>query len=162
MKGAGRKWLSERIGTMPMVALKRDHVVGIRDALTRAVLADEISAKRAMNVWSDLVAAPFSRAFTDDDPRCSAVIVGAACANPALRIKPPVTKAQLDQDKRERQPLYPHEFARLMQCTAVPREAKRIYALAVYLCCRAQVAGHHVGLPCDASSRHCFTSSIAW
>jgi hypothetical protein len=32
MTGAGRKWLSERIGTVPMVALKRDHVVGIRDA----------------------------------------------------------------------------------------------------------------------------------
>ena len=138
MKGAGRKWLSDAIGTVPMTSLKREHVVGIRDALTRAVLAEEISAKRAMNVWSDLVAAPFSRAFTDDDPRYSAVVVGPASANPATGIKPPVTKAQLDEDKRERQPLYPHEFTQLMACPDVPRAAKRIYALAVFLYCRPQ------------------------
>ncbi|CAN5839155.1 hypothetical protein BH11MYX4_BH11MYX4_23840 [soil metagenome] len=138
MKGAGRKWLSDAIGTLPVVAIKREHVVGIRDGLTKAVLAGEITAKRAMNIWSDLVSAPFSRAFTDDDPRYSAVCVGPASANPAAGIKPPVTKAQLDEDKRERQPLYPHEFAQLMACPDVPREAKQIYALAVFLYCRPQ------------------------
>lgn len=138
MKGAGRKWLSDRIGSTPMGALKREQVVGIRDALTRAVLEDRISAKRAMNVWSDLVVAPFSRAFTDDDPRYSAVRVGPASSNPSIGIKPPVTKEQLDADRRARQPMYPHEFAQLMQSDAVPRDAKRIYALAVFLYCRPQ------------------------
>jgi integrase len=138
MKGAGRKWLSDRIGMKPMTSIRREDVVAIRDGLTRAVLASEITAKRAMNIWSDLVSAPFSRAFTDDDPRYSAVRMGPASANPATGIKPPVTKAQLDEDARARQPMYPHEFAQLMACAAVPPAAKRIYALAVFLYARPQ------------------------
>lgn len=138
MNGMARKWVATRIGTTPMLEVKREQIVAVRDALTRAVLDEEISAKRAMNVWSDIVVAPFKRGFTDDDPRYSSVRVGPAIANPSLGIKPPVTKKELDEGKRDRQPMYPHEFAQLMACAEVPREARRIYALAAYLYCRPQ------------------------
>lgn len=138
MKGAGRKWVSDRIGATPMTALTREQIVGVRDDLTRAVQVKEISAKRAMNVWSDLIAAPFSRAFTDDDPRYSAVRVGPAASNPAMGIKPPVTKAQLDEDKRERQGMHPNEFLLFITCVAIPVVARRIAAIALYLYCRPQ------------------------
>lgn len=138
MKGAAAKWVGARIGTTAMVSVRREQIIAIRDAMTAAVLADEISAKRALNMWSDLVVAPFSRAFTDDDPRYSAVCVGPASANPAAGVKPPVTKEQLDEDRRERQPLYPSEFARVMACEQIPVDARRIYALATFLYCRPQ------------------------
>ena len=86
-----------------------------------------------MNMWSDIIVAPFSRAFTDDDPRYSSVRVGPSSANPVTSVKPPVTKDQLGEDRRERQPMYPHEFARLMACDAISIDARRLYALATYL-----------------------------
>lgn len=138
MSGASRQWIAPTMGTVPMTALRREHVVQVRDGLTRAVLAEKVSSKRAMNVWSACVVAPMSRAFHDDDPRYTEVRVGPADANPAIGIKPPVTKQQLDEDRRERQPLYPTEFVQLMSCPRVPLAAKRIYAVATFLYTRPQ------------------------
>ena len=138
MKGTAAKWVGARLGTSPMAAIRREQIVAVRDALTRAVLAGEITAKRAMNIWSDIVIAPFSRAFTDDDPRYSTVRIGPASANPTAGVKPPVTKEQLDEDRRERQPMYPHEFVRLLETAAIPIAARRIYVVATYLYVRPQ------------------------
>lgn len=138
MKSAGETWIGSRFGTTPMGATTREQIVAIRDAMTKAVLEKKISAKRAMNLWSGLVVAPFSRAFSDDDPRYSSVRVGPASANPTINIKPPVTKEDLDEDRRERQPLYPHEWLRMLHSPDVPLDAKRIYALALYLYPRPQ------------------------
>ena len=138
MRGAARKWVGDRLGATPMLAIRREDIIGVRDAMTAAVLAEEISAKRAMNLWSDLVTSPHSRAFTDDDPRYSSVRVGPASANPATNVKPPVTKEQLDADRRDRQPIYPHEFAKLVACREISIEARRIYVLATYLYLRPQ------------------------
>jgi integrase len=49
-----------------------------------------------------------------------------------------VTTEELNQDRRERQPLYPHEFLRLAHCSAVPCDARRLYVVATYLYCRPQ------------------------
>lgn len=138
MHGSSEAWVAPKIGTLPMSAIRREHVVAIRDELTRASLTDKLSAKRAMNIWSDVVVAPFSRAFHDDDPRYGSVRVGPANANPCLGVKPPVTKAQLDEDRRERQPMYPYEFVQVLACAEIPRAARRIYVLAAYLYCRPQ------------------------
>ena len=138
MPGAWNRWLSPVIGPLRLASVTREHVIRIRDSLTRAVHDGQISAKRAMNLWSDLIVAPLSRAFTDDDPRYSSVRVGPANANPAAGVKPPVTKEQLDEDRRERQPMHPHEFVRLLACGAIPVEALRIYVLATYLYLRPQ------------------------
>lgn len=69
MKGAAKKWIADRVGDTPVSSFKREDVVGIRDALTAAVQAGEMSAKRSMNIWGDIVTAPLSRAFSDDDPQ---------------------------------------------------------------------------------------------
>jgi integrase len=138
MRGAWSKRIAPFIGTTPIRGVRREHIVAIRDSLTKAVLAEEITAKRALNIWSDLVVAPMKRAFTDDDPRYADVRVGPAAANPTIGIKPPVTTEELNEDKRERQPLYPHEFAQVIRCAAVPCEARRLYVVATYLYCRPQ------------------------
>ncbi len=138
MSGTWARRVAPFLGTLPIATVKPAHIKAVRDALTAAVVSGEIGAKRAMNLWSELVVAPFSRAFTDDDPQYATVHVGPASANPAASIKPPVTKAQLDEDRRERQPMYPHEFAQIMNSAAIPVEARRIYALAAFLYTRPQ------------------------
>jgi hypothetical protein len=67
-------WLAA-LDRQPMASVTREQIVTIRDGMTAAVLARKISAKRAMNMGSDFVVAPFSSAFTDDDPRYSGVRV---------------------------------------------------------------------------------------
>ncbi len=138
MKGAAKKWIADRVGDTPVSSFKRDDVVGIRDALTAAVQAGEMSAKRAMNIWGDIITAPLSRAFSDDDPQYASVRVGPAVSNPATNVKPPVTKEQLDATSRDRQPMFPREFLRLIACTEIPVIARQIYALATYLYLRPQ------------------------
>lgn len=49
-----------------------------------------------------------------------------------------VSKEQLDEDRRERQPMYPHEFVSVMNCAGIPIAARRIYVLATYLYLRPQ------------------------
>ncbi len=138
MAGAWERWLAQEVGAKPLSAVTREQIIRVRDALTRAVERGEISAKRVLNIWSDIVKAPFSRAFTDDDPRYSSVRVGPESANPAVGVKPPVTKEQLDNARRERQPLFPNEFIRLLNAENVPVVARRIYVIATYLFARPQ------------------------
>ncbi|HEY5376277.1 MAG TPA: hypothetical protein VIK01_21500 [Polyangiaceae bacterium] len=52
--------------------------------------------------------------------------------NPCVGIAPP----DID-DAKELQWLYPDEFLQLLSCERVPLEARRLYALAVYLFVRA-------------------------
>lgn len=138
MPGAWKRWLGDVIGTLPMKEVTRAHIIKVRNALTAAVEKDEISAKRAMNMWSEIVRAPFSRAFTDDDPRYSGVRVGPETDNPTSGVKPPVTKDQLDGDARERQPLYPYEFLQVLTCRRIPVEDRRKMVVATYSITRPQ------------------------
>jgi len=138
MRGSGEKWVGSKLGSTPMRSLKREDIVRVRDAISAAVLAGEIGAKRAMNIWSDLVVAPFSRGFTDDDPHYAEVRLGPSTSNPAANVKPPVTREQLDADRRERQPMFPREFSQLVSCPEIPIRARRLYVLAAYLYLRPQ------------------------
>lgn len=138
MAGAWERWVGPTIGTIAMADVKRDHIITIRNALTKAVEADEITAKRALNIWSEIVKAPFGRAFHDDDPQYSTLRVGSEATNPAVGVKPPVTKAQLVADRRERQPLYPYEFFQLITCAEIPVEDRRSIVIATYLYSRPQ------------------------
>jgi len=138
MPGAWARWVAGEVGLQPLAKAKREQIVRIRDALTRAFENEEMSAKRTLNIWSDVVKAPFGRAFSDDDPSYSSVRVGPASAKPALGVKPPVTKKQLEESKRERQPMFPREFMKIMTCAAIPIAARRIYALAVFLYIRPE------------------------
>jgi len=113
MFGDWNRYAASYIGTTPPTKVKPEQIIALRNGLTQAA-ATKISAKRAANLWSDLVKAPLSRAFTDDDPRYSSVRVGPASANPALGIKPPVTTAEKAEDSRGRQPLMPSHFRKVL------------------------------------------------
>ena len=126
------RWCSSQIGTKPMATIGIDDVKVIRDSLTRARLDGKIGAKRALNVWSTVVKAPFSRAWTDDDPKYSSVHVGPFAANPATGIKPPVSVSDRADDERERQALEPSEATALLSCESIPVETRRFYAWALF------------------------------
>jgi len=136
-RGMGQ-WLRwcEPLGTTPMAELRRDQVVAVRDAITVAVHRDEISPKRAANLWSELIKAPFSRAFSDDDPKYSTVRVGPANANPATGIKPPVSTKEKQEAAKERQCMMPRTFLLLMQ--HAPVEWARLYAVMAFLYVRPE------------------------
>jgi len=129
--GDWRRNVPEACRAKPLTAWTPDDVKAIRDGLTRLRLDGKLTAKRCMNVWSTVVKAPLSRAFTDDDPKYSSVRVGPAKANPAMAIKPPVSKADEDEDARDRQALEPGEGAALLACSEIAVETRRFYAWAM-------------------------------
>jgi len=130
--GAWALYVEPIIGQKPLSALTPDDVKAIRDGLTKSRLDCKISAKRALNVWSTVVKAPLSRAFTDDDPKYSSVRVGPFSANPAAGIKPPVSNEDVEEDERERQVLEPSEAHALLSCDAIPLDTRRLYAWAMF------------------------------
>ncbi len=126
------RYVAQFIGAKRMAAVTSEDIKAIRDNLTRARLDGKISAKRALNIWSTVVKAPFSRAFTDDDPKYSSVRVGPRAANPAHDgIKPPVSRDDCAEDERERQALEPSEALALLTCAAMSIETRRYYAWAM-------------------------------
>lgn len=130
--GDWKRYVAPTIGTKRMLSVTPEDIKAIRDGLTRARLDGKISAKRALNIWSTVVKAPFSRAFTDDDPKYASVRVGAYAANPAHDgIKPPVSRDDCSEDERERQALEPSEGLALLACDAIPVETRRFYAWAM-------------------------------
>lgn len=150
--GSWDRWAAPHFGTTPMARVKREQVIAMRDALRDAVLRKNvegmggkkrstnglISAKRAANLWSELVLAPFARAFTDDPREYREILVGPASANPSIGLDPPMSSAEREDDKRERQALMPRVFAQLIACEAIPVEWRRLFVAAVYLYLRPE------------------------
>lgn len=132
MTGAWAKYVAPFIGTKPLTSVRREEIVAIRDNLTRARKTGQIGAKRAQNIWGDIVMTPLRRAFTDDDPDYSSVRVGPAAANPALAMKPPVNAEQKEADEKRRQALDPSDFLTLVSCTAIPTMRRRAYAIKAF------------------------------
>ena len=120
------------IGTKPLTLVAAADIKAIRDSLTKRRLAGKMSAKRALNLWSDLVKAPLSRAFSDDDPKYGSVRVGPFAANPALGIKPPASSADRDEDERERQALDAAEALALLSSEGLTLTCRRFYAVAMF------------------------------
>lgn len=129
--GSWALYVEPFVGRKAMTEITAADVKAIRDGLTKARLEGKIAAKRALNVWSTVVKAPLSRAFTDDDPKYSSVRVGPFAANPAAGIKPPVSNEDIAEDERERQALEPAEAHALLACEAIPLDARRLYAWAM-------------------------------
>lgn len=125
------RYVAPFLGNKGMAEITQDDIKAIRDSLTSLRLAGKISAHRAMNVWSTVLTAPFRRAWTDDDPKYKSVRVGPYAANPAIGVKPPVTKDDQHEDERERQPLEAEEARALLSCADVPVEDRRFYAWAM-------------------------------
>jgi integrase len=123
------KWLSPRIGKRPIASITRDEIESIRDALDTEVrkriaggLGVGMSGKSAINIWSVL------RIMFKES-------VGARDRMMRVRAEDPTAghKAPLKTRDRKKTFLYPAEFARLMECRAVPREWCQLYAIACYL-----------------------------
>ena len=98
----------------------------LRDALDTKAQAGELVAKTAFNVWSVWTTAAKAACgqWKKDKSRRSKV----RDDNPCVGVAAP----DRDDDK-ELQWLYPVEFLVLIACVLVPIEARRMYALAVYL-----------------------------
>jgi integrase len=104
----------------------------LRDALDQRARDGKCSQKTVFNAWTvwTTAAKAASGTWKKDKPKALKV----RDANPCVGVAPP----DLDDDK-QLQWLYPDEFLKLMTCSdqAVPLEAKRLYAIAVYLFARA-------------------------
>jgi integrase len=127
-----RRFVADIIGTLPMTGITADHIKAIRDGLTKRRLAGKMSSKRTLNIWSNQIKAPLSRAFSDDDPVYGSLRVGPFASNPALGIKPPSSKADKEEDERERQALDPAETIALLSTESVPLAERRLYPVACY------------------------------
>ena len=132
MKWCWGAWISPEIGSTPIALLSRQKVMALRNELTRAMNEDDVSAKTVTNAWTVLTAA-LARAFSDDCPGWESICVSTTTPNPASGMKPPATADQRDEDKRDRQWLYPREFARLVACEEISLAWRRTHALAAYL-----------------------------
>lgn len=130
--GDWRTYVEPTIGTRTMAAITVADIKAIRDNLTALRLEGKISGKRGMNIWSTVVKAPLSRAFTDDDPKYTSVRVGPFASNPASGIKPPASRADCADDERERQALDPSEAVVLLSCEEIPIDTRRRYAWAMF------------------------------
>ncbi len=102
----------------------------LRDALDAKALEGKASPKTMFNAWTVFTTAAKAAAgqWKKDKPKKLRVRLD----NPCTGIVPP----DMD-DSKELQWLYPDEFLRLVSCALVPLEARRLYALGIYLFVRA-------------------------
>lgn len=127
---AWRKWVSPKIGHMPMALVSTADIETVRDALDVAVAAyeregkgpDRITGKTALEVWSTVTTA-FKAACQAKD-RSFRV----RSDNPCTGVLAP------ERGEPRRKPwIYPREFSALVACEAVPLEWRELYAVAVGL-----------------------------
>jgi integrase len=102
----------------------------LRDALDAKAITGKASPKTMFNAWTVFTTAAKAAGgqWKKDKPKKLRVRVD----NPCLGIAPPDV-----DDAKELQWLYPDELLRLLSCARVPLDARRLYALAVYLFVRA-------------------------
>ncbi len=120
---AYRLWISDQLGTLPMHAVSRDHLIAFSHWLdTKAAEGDDFGGKRARNIFS-VVSAMFRDAFSSKDPT-----IRILDANPCDGVPWP--------DKPDGDPLhqllYPNEFSALVSCPFVPLVRARLYAVALF------------------------------
>jgi integrase len=111
----------------------------LRDSLDEKALSGAISPKTAFNAWSVFTTA--AKAAAGQWKKDKRRLLRARVDNPCIGIAPP----DLD-DPKELQWLYPDEFVQLVSCERVALDARRAYALCVYLVLRG---GELKALTCD-------------
>jgi integrase len=118
-----RVWIAPHIGEVPMVAISRSHIVTISKALDQARIDGRLAPKSAINAWSCLRSA-FRIACSN---KGWAEAVRVRDDDPTQGVEPPD-----NGESKKRQWLYPAEFAKVMACTAIPIERKRMWAFLAY------------------------------
>ena len=125
--GQFRKHVEPEIGHLPMVAVKREHVKALVSKLDALVIADSMSWKTAINLWSQLVSKPFKDATNGKEAGLCILE-----ENPTAGVQGPDKGA-----RTKKQYLYPDEATALLACEDVPLWRRRVYAFAVYTYLRA-------------------------
>ncbi|HEY3818378.1 MAG TPA: tyrosine-type recombinase/integrase [Polyangiaceae bacterium] len=123
------KWISPKLGDLPMTSVTRDHVEDVRDALDDAIREyvkngpgeGRLSPKTAQNVWSELTV---SLAEACSSKRRELRVLE---TNPASGVQPPERGA----DKGKCYP-HPSEALAVFACEQIPLEWRELHALAAY------------------------------
>lgn len=125
-KGRWKTWVTPRLGDRPVAAITRADVEGWVEWIDAQVQAKRLSWKTAQNTWG-LV----SRAFVEAS---HGKVKALRCRtdNPCRDVEPPEGGA-----KKSKPYLYPDELLQLVGCDGVALEARRAYAVTVYLYPRA-------------------------
>jgi integrase len=116
-------WVSPLVGKKPLAAISRADLLQIRDALDNARAIGRLQPKTTLNIWSCVCTAFRVACSTKGWARALKVLE----VDPTLGIEPPD-----DGPSRKRQWLYPNEFAKLMNCDAVPAERQYLYMCAAF------------------------------
>lgn len=116
-----RKHLYPLVGSKPMRTVDAKDLRAFVASLDAKIASGALAWKSAANLWG-LVGKLFSDAQSS---KVEALRV--RDDNPAAGVAPPDRGV-----KRSKTFLYPDEFARLVRCEAIPKNWRRIYALAVY------------------------------
>ncbi len=115
------RWVSPRLGAIPIAALTRDALEDLRDDLDRAIVEGRLAPKSAQNVWSSVTSA-----------------MKAACASKdrSLRVHPTPLHVGILPPTRgasaQRPWIFPREWERLWACDAVPEDLRFLYAVALF------------------------------
>ncbi len=114
----------------PWEDISPEYCERLRDALDAKALEGKASPKTMFNAWTVFTTA--AKAGARQWKKDKAKKLRVRTDNPCLGIAPP----DID-DAKELQWIYPNELLKLLSCALVPLEARRLYALAVYLFARA-------------------------
>ncbi len=114
----------------PWEDISPEYCERLRDALDAKALEGKASPKTMFNAWTVFTTA--AKAGARQWKKHKAKKLRVRTDNPCLGIAPP----DID-DAKELQWIYPNELLKLLSCALVPLEARRLYALAVYLFARA-------------------------
>lgn len=134
-KGMFNKWISPRIGPLPMVDVTREALEDFVSFLDEKVGEEVIAAKTARNIWGEAAAA--FRVATQGKDKSLRVLE----TNPAEHVAPP------DDGVNKQKPfLRPDEIVKLLGCERVPIDRRHVYAVAVYTALRqGELRGLRVG-----------------
>ncbi len=121
-RGRLKKWVAPVLKTKPLVAVTREDIEAIVEALDAAVQAGAVSWKTAVNIWG-LVSKMFKDACAS---KTKALRVRKD--NPAAGVPGPDRGA-----KKAKAYLYPSEFLKIAACPDISLAWRRAVALSVYL-----------------------------
>ena len=127
LQGRWNTHIAAFLGNLPMASIAPKHIDALLDSLDAKVAAGELSAKTALNVWSD-VRTMFRTAVgarSTSGLRCLEVDVTAGMEGPSA-----------DGEARQGPVLTASEFLALMEAREVPLLRRQFYACAVYLAAR--------------------------
>ena len=119
-------YIFPHIGDLPMREINRQHIAAIVRTIDDKIVAREIAWKTGSVIWATLTSAFKDAVSSKDD------LVRVLTSNPTTDVRGPETG-----EERSKQWLLPSEYAKLVDCDAVPLRWKRLVTVAIYTAMRA-------------------------